>query len=250
MLFGGGLRDIAGQRVVESRDVGRALDGAVAAQSHDPAAGASHVAEQELEDARGADNLHAGGVLSPADRVAERRRLVRPAGGDQHIRDRLDLLRGAAADFCGHLERVALEMALHDVHRAVRVLKGRVAVGLAFVVAFAVGHGDERVLRLVVGARSAHDRVAVDALACAGVLLAALARALRLGAGFLLLGFFFVLLVLADRAFVAPVAGCAVILAGLLVKAGEHAAHLVGVAVLGVDDKGGVGVGHHVLLEP
>ena len=44
----------------------------MAAQGHDPAAGTAHVAEQRLQDRRGADVLHADGVLGPAHRVDER----------------------------------------------------------------------------------------------------------------------------------------------------------------------------------
>ena len=63
---------VAGQRVVERRDVGRALDRRVAAQRDDAAAGAAHVPEQQLDDRGGADDLDADGVLRPADRVGER----------------------------------------------------------------------------------------------------------------------------------------------------------------------------------
>ena len=63
-------REVAGQDVVERRDVGRALDRGVPAQRQDPAAGAADVAEQQLQDRGGADVLHADRVLRPADRVA------------------------------------------------------------------------------------------------------------------------------------------------------------------------------------
>ena len=72
-----GHRDVAGQDVVERRDVGRALDVGVAAQRQDPAAGPPDVAEQQLDDRRGADVLHADGVLGPADRVARSARSAR-----------------------------------------------------------------------------------------------------------------------------------------------------------------------------
>ena len=48
-------RQVAGQQVVERRDVGRALDRRVAAQRHDAAAGPADVAEQQLQDRRRAD---------------------------------------------------------------------------------------------------------------------------------------------------------------------------------------------------
>ena len=65
-------RQVARQDVVERRDVGRALDRRVAAQRDDAAAGPPDVAEQELDDRRGADQLDADRVLRPADRVDER----------------------------------------------------------------------------------------------------------------------------------------------------------------------------------
>ena len=63
-------RDVAGQDVVERRDVGRALDRGVPAQRQDAAAGPADVAQQQLHDRGGADVLHADGVLRPAHRVA------------------------------------------------------------------------------------------------------------------------------------------------------------------------------------
>ena len=48
----------------------------MAAQRHDPAARAPHVAEQQLQDRAGADVLHADAVLGPADAVDERRGAV------------------------------------------------------------------------------------------------------------------------------------------------------------------------------
>ena len=68
---GVGHRDVAGEDVVEGRDVRRALDGGVPAQRHDPAARPPDVPEQELDDRRGPDVLHPVGVLGPADRVGE-----------------------------------------------------------------------------------------------------------------------------------------------------------------------------------
>ena len=73
----GGHRQVAGQDVVERRDVGRALDRRVAAQGQDPAARAADVAQQQLDDRGGADVLHADRVLGPADGVAEARSCAR-----------------------------------------------------------------------------------------------------------------------------------------------------------------------------
>src|SRR5215203_6523706 len=71
-------RQIAREDIVEGGYVRRALDGRVPAQRHDAASGAPDVAEQELEDRRRTDDLHALGMLRPADRIAERRGLLPP----------------------------------------------------------------------------------------------------------------------------------------------------------------------------
>ena len=74
---------VAGEQVVERRDVGRALDRRVAAQREDPAPGTADVPEQQLEDGRRADHLRARGVLRPSHRVAEGRRALAAGVLDQ-----------------------------------------------------------------------------------------------------------------------------------------------------------------------
>ena len=64
-------RQIAGKEVVERRDVGRSLNRRMAAQREDAAAGTADVAEQQLKDRGGANDLNAGRVLRPADGVAD-----------------------------------------------------------------------------------------------------------------------------------------------------------------------------------
>ena len=86
---------VAGQQVVERRDVGRALDRRVAAQREDAAARPADVAEQQLQDRAGADHLHAGRVLRPADRVADGRRAVAARVADQRLGDLQELLAWA-----------------------------------------------------------------------------------------------------------------------------------------------------------
>ena len=85
-------RDVAGEDVVQRRDVGRALDRRVAAQREDAAAGAADVAEQQLDDRRGADDLHADRVLRPADRVADRRRALAARVAAQRLGDGHELV--------------------------------------------------------------------------------------------------------------------------------------------------------------
>src|SRR3546814_15588475 len=57
-LEGVGLRQVARQHVIERRNVGGALDGAMAAQRDDAAAWPTHVTEQKLDHGGGADHLH------------------------------------------------------------------------------------------------------------------------------------------------------------------------------------------------
>ncbi len=70
-LLGVRLRQICREHVVECRDVGAALDAAMASQREDAAARTAGVPEQALDDARGADHLHADRVVGPGDGVAE-----------------------------------------------------------------------------------------------------------------------------------------------------------------------------------
>ena len=104
---------VARQQVVERRDVGRALDRRVAAQRQDAAARPADVAEQELQDRAGADHLHAGGVLRPADRVDRApRALAARVARSARRRPRRNCSRRDAADALDHLGRVAREVAL------------------------------------------------------------------------------------------------------------------------------------------
>lgn len=84
------LRHIAGQQVIEGRDVGGTLDTCVSSQGHDPSAGPPDVAEQKLEDTCRPDHLHTGRVLRPADCIDYGTRAL-PAGV-------------AAEDFCDFQE--------------------------------------------------------------------------------------------------------------------------------------------------
>src|SRR5215469_5070845 len=62
---------ISGENIEQRRNVGAALNRRVAAKRHDAASRTPHVAEQELQDGGAADDLHAGRVLRPADRVTD-----------------------------------------------------------------------------------------------------------------------------------------------------------------------------------
>ena len=70
-VFGNGLglRNVVGQIVEQGGNVGGALYVGMPAQGDNTAARAPHVAEQQLDDARSPDDLHAAGVLCPAQGI-------------------------------------------------------------------------------------------------------------------------------------------------------------------------------------
>ena len=122
-------RHVAGEDVVERRDVGRALDRRVPAEGEDAAAGPADVAEQHLDDRRRADVLDADGVLRPADRVGEGRRALAAGVLAERLGDLEEVGDGAAAGLGDDLGRVARVVALEDLEDAARVLEGRVLLG-------------------------------------------------------------------------------------------------------------------------
>jgi hypothetical protein len=69
-------RHIALDRVIERRDVCRALDGGVTSERHDSRARPADVAEQKLQQRAGADYLDAVGMLRPGNGVGERSRPI------------------------------------------------------------------------------------------------------------------------------------------------------------------------------
>ena len=121
-------RDVAGEDVVERRDVGRALDRGMTAQRHDPAAGTAHVAEQQLDDRCGPDVLDADGVLGPADRVDEGGGALAARVRAERLGDLEEGLLRHTADLGDLLRRVAAEVALEDLKDAARILESRVGL--------------------------------------------------------------------------------------------------------------------------
>jgi hypothetical protein len=119
--------EVAGEDVVQRRDVRRALDRRMAAQCDDPAARSPDVAEEQLDDRRGADVLDADRVLCPADRVGERRGSVAARVAAQRLGDGFELCDGAAARLRDDVGRVAGVVPLEDLEDAARVLERFVA---------------------------------------------------------------------------------------------------------------------------
>ena len=100
----------------------------MAAQRHDPATWPAHIAEQQLQDGRGADVLHARRVLRPADRVHPCRGLVAAAAADQRARQRGKLVRTYAADPLHEVGGVPGEMPLQHLEDAARMAECRVTL--------------------------------------------------------------------------------------------------------------------------
>jgi len=92
-----------------------------------PAARASDVAEQQLEQRGAADDLRAVRVLGPGHRVGERGRLVGAGGVQQRLGDLQEGLLRTAGDALDQLGRVTREVALDDLEDAARVLERVVA---------------------------------------------------------------------------------------------------------------------------
>src|ERR1700693_22643 len=83
-------RQVAGQAIVERRNVGRTLNRSVTAQCENPAARTADVAEQKLQDGRGANDLNALGMLRPTERIADRCCLIRTRRSDERVRNFLE----------------------------------------------------------------------------------------------------------------------------------------------------------------
>src|SRR2546421_9330874 len=101
----------------------------MAPEGEDPAPRPPDVAEQELDDRRGADVLDADAVLRPADGVDECRGPVAPGAGAQLLGNPEEERSGHPARLLEDLGRVAGVVALQDLVDAVRVLQGRIPVG-------------------------------------------------------------------------------------------------------------------------
>src|SRR5262249_17624312 len=100
---GAGRVQVARLDVVQRSDVGRSLDGGVAAQRQDAAARPADVAQQQLQDRRGPDHLYAGRVLRPADRVANGAGAVGAGVVPQRLRDLQENFLGRAAHLLNQL---------------------------------------------------------------------------------------------------------------------------------------------------
>ena len=125
---GVGHGQVAGQEVVEGGDVGGPLDAGVAPEGEDASAGAADVAQEELDDGRGADVLDPDRVLGPADGVAEGGGALAAGVAAQGLGHLQELVTGDAAHVLHHLGRVAGVVALEHLEDAPGVLEGGVGL--------------------------------------------------------------------------------------------------------------------------
>ena len=101
----------------------------MSAQRHDAAAGTADVAEQQLKDRCGADDLRPGRMLRPPDGVADRSRLVGPRPIDVVTGDAREHVARRTADAFDELRRVTREVLLQQLVHAARMLERIVAIG-------------------------------------------------------------------------------------------------------------------------
>ena len=207
-------RQVARQQIEQRRDVRRPLDARVPAQRHDAAAGAPDVAQQQLQDRGGTDELGAQGVLRPSRRVPEAGRPFASRVVDDRPREIVEFVDGDAAHVADHLGRVPREMPFEDLEHGPRMLQGIVAPDPCV--------AQRRSARTVF--------VAGSTVRCARPVLAALltVRVVRW------------VVVRPRRRIVLP---------GFRVEAGEQSAQVLGVAVILTDQRRRVGIGHHVVME-
>jgi hypothetical protein len=108
----------------------------VSAQSEDPAARPADIAEQKLQDAGGADDLHALGLMGETDRIAKSGGLFRAGSRGQRVGDLVEKLGRDAADILHDFGGVAGEMPAQRLKNAARMLERQVPPRVGLAVAF------------------------------------------------------------------------------------------------------------------
>ncbi len=126
------LGQIIGKGIEECRDVRRALHVGVPAQGDDPAAGPPDVAEEQLNDACGADDLRPGGVLGPAKGVSDGGGVFPARVRDKLIGHPLDFRGLTAADRSHPFWRIAGVVRLKNPQDAAGMLERRIKDGPPF----------------------------------------------------------------------------------------------------------------------
>jgi hypothetical protein len=126
-----------GKDVIQSGNIGRALNGGMSAQSQDAAAWTPDIAQQSCKNCRRADNLHTLGMLRPTYRVADRSGLFRSRSRNERFCCFKKYFFGDTAATFHHLRRVAREVTLQDLEDATRMLQRRIGLKLRGILGFA-----------------------------------------------------------------------------------------------------------------
>ena len=126
-LFGRRHPQVTRQNAGHDRVVRGTLDVRVPAQGVDAAARSADVAQQQLQDRPGADDLAAHCVHRPANRIHDRADAIRPARRADDVGHLEELFLGAAGNLRHHRGRIAFVVVLEELEHAARVLKRRVA---------------------------------------------------------------------------------------------------------------------------
>src|SRR5947209_1439005 len=123
----GWLWHVPGQEIVQRRYIGPTLNGGMPAQGNNASARTHNIAQQQLNDGGGADNLHALRLLGPANRVTDGGCALPPRILDQGLRNLQPLFARHAAHLFYHLRCIAREMAAHYLEYTAWMLQRRVA---------------------------------------------------------------------------------------------------------------------------
>ncbi len=121
-----GHAQVARQNVVQSWNVGRALDGGVAAEGEDAATGSAHVAQEELQNCGAANDLDAGGVVGPAYGIADRGGFFGAAGFAKSLGDVEEGVFGDSTVLLDQFRSVACEVPAQNLEDTAGVLQGGV----------------------------------------------------------------------------------------------------------------------------
>ena len=87
------------------------------------AAGHPDIAEQKLQHRRRVDELHRMAVLRPAERIEDRSRAARAAGGANDLRDTVEFLDRATTNLGDALRGVAGIMLLQELKHGAWVIE-------------------------------------------------------------------------------------------------------------------------------
>src|SRR4029077_16653761 len=97
-------------------------------QCHDTATGTPDIPQQQLQDGRSADNLHAVGMLRPSERITDAACLFLAGCGSEGFSDPQKQVARHTARTLDHFRRIAGKMPLQDLVDTSRMLQGLVTV--------------------------------------------------------------------------------------------------------------------------